>query len=62
MCVYVRYRKEDGGLEKKIKRPSHVKFPEDEDRLLFNFLSFVVFEEKKDNQQKTVKLGFFKLS
>ena len=34
-------------LRKKQKHPTHVKFPEDEDRLLFNFLSFVVLRKSK---------------
>ena len=34
------------GPRKKEKRPSYVKFPGDEDRLLFNSLSLAVFEEK----------------
>ena len=45
VCLFAIGRK-TVDLRKKLKLPSHVKFPEDEDRLLYNSLSLVVCEEK----------------
>ena len=43
VCLYVRSRKEAVGVTK--KTGNLVKFPEEEDRLLFNSLSLAVFEK-----------------
>ena len=46
------------GVRKKQKLPSHVEFSGAEDRLLFNSISFVVFEKTLKNWIFQVKLTY----